>query len=79
MKLHPGMPCTCKPGRYVRFIVQAVPGCAGVVSCRDSELTGKASLSEHPIPALAEVMIRVADFGTGGDTVRMLINGKEFS
>lgn len=82
MKLHPGSPCCCKPGRYVRFVVQAVPGCPGVISCRDNETTGPKSLAEHPIPDDAEILIRTPGFVFEADltdTVLMTVNAKEFS
>lgn len=53
-----GSPCTCKDGRYVRFVVQAAPGIDGVISCRGN-VSPQRDVREHPIPANAIVLVRM--------------------
>lgn len=68
-KLYPGAPCTCHPGRYIRFIIPpGVPGCRAVISCRnDNDLngptTGPKSLLEHALPPDVEVLVHVPGIG----------------
>lgn len=50
-----GGECTCRPGRYVRYVIPPVPGCEPTVYCRavDAANEGRAS---HPIPPGAVLM-----------------------
>lgn len=56
--VYAGGPCTCKPGRYVRFVIPAVPGCEGVISCQQEGETRRATIIEHAIPVGVEIAIR---------------------
>lgn len=62
-----GGPCTCRPGRYIRFVIPpGVPGCEAVISCRSNDGTGDTSKLEHAIPAGAEIQILVASLDGAG-------------
>lgn len=56
--LYAGGPCSCRPGRYVRFIIPAVPGCVAAVHCRDLE-AAREGLATHAIPAGAVVALHM--------------------
>lgn len=58
MIIRAGGPCTCKPGRYVRFVIPpGVPGCDAVISCREVDAE-RDTVREHSIPAGTEIQIR---------------------
>jgi hypothetical protein len=58
MIVRAGGPCTCKEGRYVRFVIPpGVPGCRPVISCREVD-AAKDTIHEHAIPAGTEIHIR---------------------
>lgn len=57
MIIRKGGPCTCSPGRYIRFIIPpGVPDAEPVISCRDNE-AGELTVKEHAIPAGAEIVM----------------------
>jgi hypothetical protein len=60
--LAPGAPCSCRAGRYVRYVVPTVPGLVGFVSCRDSEAP-RGEVREHGIPDGALIAIFTPDPG----------------
>lgn len=52
-------PCTCKPGRYIRFIdPPGIPGLTPRIHCRDS-FEGRGFTATHPIPRGCAVWARV--------------------
>lgn len=61
--IYAGGPCTCRPGRYVRYFVPAVPGCEATVFCRDVE-AGKEGKAQHPPPAGAMLAMRVPEINS---------------
>ena len=53
-----GGPCTCEPGRYIRFAMPKVPGLvSSIISCQDNEGTHRHTIHEHPIPEGADVEV----------------------
>lgn len=58
--IYNGGPCTCEPGRYIRFITPRVPGCIPAIHCRDN-CAGKEGKNKHPIPKDAVIALRVPD------------------
>lgn len=55
-----GSPCTCAPGRYVRFAIPKVPGIhTAIVSCRAIDETGPQSVHEHPLPVNTYIAVRI--------------------
>jgi hypothetical protein len=57
--MYNGGPCSCAPGRYVRFIdPPGVPGLRPAVHCRDAEL-GERGLATHNPPLDMIYTIRV--------------------
>lgn len=46
-----GSPCSCAPGRYVRYVVPAVPGLRATVSCRSHSSTEWRDVRHHAPPA----------------------------
>lgn len=59
MIIRAGGPCPCKEGRYVRFVVPAVPGCKPVISCRPTDSVRSDEIREHAIPPGSEIQIRL--------------------
>lgn len=56
-----GAPCTCKPGRVVRFVVPPVPGVpTGEVSCRPADSARHAEVRYHAPAAGALIALHVA-------------------
>lgn len=47
--LRAGDPCTCEPGRYVRYVLPDVPGLRARIFCRDNE-AGTLGTRDHPPP-----------------------------
>lgn len=69
--IKPGDPCTCKPGRYVRFVVpRGVPGLAAIISCRPNDSVRSDEIREHALPDGVDVLIHVPDLGTRRDATR---------
>jgi len=57
--LYPGAPCTCRPGRYVRFVdPPGVPGLEPAIHCR-AVGAPEAERRTHDIPPDAVVLIHV--------------------
>jgi hypothetical protein len=57
--VYAGGPCTCRPGRYIRFVIpRGVPGCEAVISCRANDAANDFR-AEHPLPIGAEYVLRV--------------------
>lgn len=66
MIIRKGGPCSCKPGRYVRFFIPpGVPGCTPVISCRevgaasDKDVHERDRVAYHGVPEDAELQVRV--------------------
>jgi hypothetical protein len=56
-----GCPCTCRPGRYVRFFIPpGVPGCEPVISCRGVE-SAREDVQVHEIPRGALIAFRLPE------------------
>lgn len=67
MILRPGLQCSCRPDRIVRFVVPACPGIPhGEVSCRTFDQATWADVRHHPIPEGAELQVRVPGLAIDG-------------
>lgn len=53
-----GGPCTCRPGRYVRYFVPRVPGLRATIYCREVG-AGKEQRDSHPVPSDAMLFVHV--------------------
>lgn len=60
-----GGPCSCSPGRVVRWAVPRVPGLLGEVSCRSIGETRWADVRHHELPRNTDVVVKVGDVMTG--------------
>lgn len=65
-----GRPCTCSPGRVVRFAIPSVPGIPdGEVSCRPEDSAEWKAVRHHALPAGAHVEVRVPGLTVGAPTL----------
>lgn len=60
--VYAGGPCTCRPGRYVRYFIPRVPGLKATIFCRQND-ADKEHLAEHPVPAGAVLAVCVPELG----------------
>jgi hypothetical protein len=61
----PGVPCTCREGRFVRYAVPTVPGLRGFISCRPYESTRYDDVREHDLPREAVIALHVPGVARG--------------